>query len=250
MMIKLIFLGLIPVLMLIVSNVSATGIRGDSDEDATDEEHNCWVNGYDSGFAGKYDSDRARECIEHDDSYNRTWTIGCEDSFRTEEECGELINNPVEIEDFEALYNENRVTCRSYGYEDGKANKAYDKERASGCGEFGGNLGGYKDGYQSGCETHTTESSCELIYEDKQFYCRDNPDVGGCTEFLHNATNKIPGEASALTGCIPVNVTCSHESNPERYCLNYNDTEFCKTIGDICDPDGFVRPEYPYCKGD
>jgi hypothetical protein len=72
------------------------GIRGDSDEGSTEEEHDCWIDGYDSGFAGKYDKDRAKECIEHSDNYNKTWAIGCEDSLRTEEECGELINNPVE----------------------------------------------------------------------------------------------------------------------------------------------------------
>jgi hypothetical protein len=44
---------------------------------------------------GKYDRDRALECIEHSDNYNRMWTYGCEDARRTEEECGDLINNPV-----------------------------------------------------------------------------------------------------------------------------------------------------------
>ena len=38
------------------------------------------------------------------------------------------------------------------------------------------------------------------------------------------------------------------ESNPEKYCLNHNDPSLCRTIGDICDEGGFVRPEYPYCK--
>jgi hypothetical protein len=79
-----------------ISNVFATGIRYDSGDYATDEEHYCHVDGYDSGFAGKYDKDRARECIEHSDNYNQLWAYGCEDSLRTEEECGDLINNPVE----------------------------------------------------------------------------------------------------------------------------------------------------------
>jgi hypothetical protein len=39
------------------------------------------------------------------------------------------------------------------------------------------------------------------------------------------------------------------ESNPEGYCLTTNNTEFCRTVGNLCDPGGFVRPEYPYCKG-
>jgi Pyridoxamine 5'-phosphate oxidase len=76
------------------------------DHDATEEEAECFVNGYDSGFARKYDSNRARECIEHSDEYNDMWFVGCEDSLRIEEECGDLINNPVETEDFEALYDQ------------------------------------------------------------------------------------------------------------------------------------------------
>ena len=88
------------------------------------------------------------------------------------------------------------------------------------------------------------------MYEDKQNYCPNHPDVGGCVDFLHNATNKVQGQTSTDTVCAYVNVTCQHESNPEKYCLNYNDPGFCKTIGDLCDADGFVRPEYPYCKGD
>ena len=59
MMNKLIFLGLIiPVLMLTVPNVSATGIRYDFADNATEEEADCHIDGYDSGFAGKYDKDR------------------------------------------------------------------------------------------------------------------------------------------------------------------------------------------------
>ena len=45
-------------------------------DDATEEGADCWVDGYDSGFAGKYDKDRAKECIEHDDYYNKLWAHG------------------------------------------------------------------------------------------------------------------------------------------------------------------------------
>jgi hypothetical protein len=45
------------------------------------------------------------------------------------------------------------------------------------------------------------------------------------------------------------NNICPQENNPEGYCLRVNNTAFCKTIGDLCDADGFVKPEYPYCKG-
>jgi hypothetical protein len=41
-------------------------------------------------------------------------------------------------------------------------------------------------------------------------------------------------------------VICNQETDPERYCLNTDDPVFCKTIGDICDVDSFVKPEYPY----
>jgi hypothetical protein len=232
-----------------VNNVSATGIRHDSGDDATDEEHGCHIDGYDSGFAGKYDKDRARECIEHDDNYNQLWAYGCEDSLRTEEECGELINNPVEIEDYEALKTENDRTCYDAGIEDGEADKPYNKDRASGCDEFGGIGDGYRGGYQLGCETHTAESTCELRYEYKNNYCPNHPDVVGCVDFLHNATNKIPTYQSEFESdyCALPNVVCVSESNPEKYCLQYDDPAFCKTIGDICDDEGFVRPEYPYC---
>ena len=42
------------------------------------------------------------------------------------------------------------------------------------------------------------------------------------------------------------NIICPQESNPEGYCLITNNTTFCKTIGDLCDEGGFVKPEYPY----
>ncbi len=225
-------------MMIPISSVSATGVRHDSGDDATAEEHECWINGYDSGFAGKYDKDRARECIEHSDNYNKMWTDGCQSAaLRTEEECGELINNPVEIEDYEALYDQNKAACRMYGSEDGKADKPYDKERAHGCQEFDG----YSEGYQSGCENHTTQASCELQILGEKNYCPSHPDIVACVEFLYNATNKKPAEICYAPG------GCFKDQNTEKYCLNYNDSTFCKTVGDICDAGGFVRPEYPYC---
>lgn len=245
---KLIFLGLIiPVLMLTVPNVYATGLRHDPGDDATEEEAECFINGYDSGFAGKYDKDRAKECIEHSDNYNQMWAYGCEDSLRMEEECGDLINNPVEIEDYEALKAENDRTCYDAGQEDGKADNPFNNDRDSGCSEFTSIGGSYKGGYQFGCETHTTQASCELLISGEKNYCPNHPDIVACVDFLHNATNKGQGQASIDATCAQSFVTCLHESNPERYCMNTNDPAFCKTIGDICDEDGFVKPEYPYC---
>jgi hypothetical protein len=49
-------------------------------------------------------------------------------------------------------------------------------------------------------------------------------------------------------GDLRPNYICVQEANPEKYCLRYDDP-YCKFIGDICDDEGFVRPEYPYCNG-
>jgi hypothetical protein len=247
-----VIIGAIVMTLLIssVSNVFASGIRADSGDDATLEESVCWVNGYDSGFAGKYDSDRARECIEHSDNYNQMWAYGCEDAFHSEEECSEIMNNPVEIEDFEALENENDRTCYDAGRDDGEAGEPLNENRRHGCQEFDGIGGGYRGGYQSGCETHSTEESCELLVSGEENYCPRHPDIVACMDFLQNATNKrteSPIGACARMGDPRPNIICPQESNPERYCLNTNNTAFCKTIGDLCDEDGFVKPEYPYC---
>jgi hypothetical protein len=192
---------------------------------------------------------RASECQENSDNdfYNFTWAIGCEDSTRTEAECAELINNPVEIENYKALADENNRTCYDAGREDGEAGRPFNEERDDGCYEFDDIAGGYEGGYQSGCEKHTAESTCELLYEDKSYYCPNHPDVVGCVDFLHNATNKDQREVLKDPSCAQSLVSCPNEINAERYCLNTNDPAFCKTIGDICDEDGFVKPEYPYC---
>jgi hypothetical protein len=242
--------ALVIILAIPISNVSATGVRVDSGDDATQEEHDCWINGYDSGFAGKYDRDRARECIDHSDNYNHMWAYGCEDALRTEEECGNLINNPVEIEDFEALKQENDRTCYDAGKEYGEADRPYNRDRASGCQEFEGIGDGYEGGYQFGCETHTTQASCELLISGEKNYCPNHPDIVACVEFLHNATNKQienPLSTCAGMGDPRPNIICPQESNPEKYCLTTDNPIFCKTIGDLCDADGFVKPEYPYC---
>jgi hypothetical protein len=131
--------------------------------------------------------------------------------------------------------------------DDGEAGKPFNKDRDGGCYEFNDLFGGYEGGYQSGCETHTTEASCELKYEDKSYYCLNHPDIAGCADFLHNATNKQPTQQSDYDSCASQKVICISESNPEKYCLGHDDPTFCKTIGDLCDEDGFVKPEYPYC---
>jgi hypothetical protein len=68
---------------------------------------------------------------------------------------------------------------------------------------------------------------------------------------LHNATNKRT-ESTTYDICAGMGdprpgVICFQEQNAEKYCLG---PTFCNTIGDLCDEDGFVKPEYPYCKQD
>jgi hypothetical protein len=121
--------------------------------------------GYDSGFAGKYDKDRADECQnEEDDEYNEAWNHSCEDGGYTEAECNGFKNNLVEIEDYDVLKNENDITCNEAGREDGKVG-VFNEERNNGCMEYGD----YKEQFQLTCENNSTESSCELLYEDKQY---------------------------------------------------------------------------------
>lgn len=86
-----------------ISNAFASSVRHDSGDDSTQEEHNCWINGYDSGFTGKYDSDRARECKEHSDNYNQMWAEGCGNAVLTAEECGDLQSYIVYIGNVEYI---------------------------------------------------------------------------------------------------------------------------------------------------
>jgi hypothetical protein len=248
---SVIIIGAIVMTLLInsVSNVYAGGPRFDYPDPGTEEEANCWIDGYESGFGGKYDNERASDCYENgDDAYNESWDGACEDFPRTKEECTEIMNNPVQVEDYEELVNEIDVTCRNDGMEDGKADRPFNKDRDTGCDEFGDQYG---DAYKSACQTDNTESTCDLIIEGERNYCPWHPDIVGCVEFLHNATNKAPEPvtlgACGVFGDPRPQFTCPQENNPEGYCLMTNHTAFCKTIGDLCDEGGFVRPEYPYC---
>ena len=243
-------LAIIPLLMVAtISNVYAGGPRLDYGDDVTKEEADCWVDGYDAGFAGKYDKSRADECKElgsGTDQYNSAWGYACKGAGYMPDECESFKNNPVDIEDYESLQQENTQACLNDGRNDG-ADKPYDKDRAKGCSEYGGQ---YREGYKSACQDDNTESTCELLILGEEGYCPRHPDIVACVEYLHNATNKGPAETGICAGIGDPRpyVTCAKESSPERYCLNTNDTAFCKTIGDICDPGGFVKPEYPYCK--
>jgi hypothetical protein len=268
MMIKYVTIGIIIMTLLInsvSSSVSASGPRGDSPEDgdASQEEDACWINGYDSGFAGKFDKGRNDECQdvneEGENYYIFAWAVGCEDgqhngtnravTGRSVWDCIKIMNNPVEIGDYEALEQEIISGCRTDGEQDFKEGNPFHEERSSACGEFGQP---YRDGFEYSCQRNYTESHCTLLIEEEEYFCPDHPDIAGCEDFLKNATNKeyvAPSESeSSYDKCVSsINLTCGQESNPEKYCLKYDDPAFCKTIGDLCDEDGFVKPEYPYC---
>lgn len=245
------FLLLFVISILIVSvspSAFSSGPRLDYGDDVTDEEADCWVDGYDAGFAGKYDQGRADECeTPESDQYNSAWEYACKDAPYTEDECAGFKNIPLDIENHEALQQENKSNCYNDGVEDGKSDNPYDKDRASGCSEYGGM---YRDGYQFACQSDSTESSCELLIEGHESYCPSHPDITACVEFLRDPSNKKPAEDGVCAGMGDPrpNFTCFKENDPERYCLNHNDPFFCKTVGIICDADGFVKPEYPYCK--
>ncbi|HXW12008.1 MAG TPA: hypothetical protein VD694_04540, partial [Nitrososphaeraceae archaeon] len=215
--------------------------------DSTDEGKDCWVKGYDSGFAGKYDKDRADRCAQENDEYNRSWGYACRDGGFTENECNDFKNNPVDL-DHETLQEENRRACYDDGYEDGRNSNSFDKDRDSGCSEYSSS---YETGFSAGCQSveGNTNDSCELIIEGQERYCPNNPDDPACTEFLHDASNKQPPEGGicALPQQERTFTGCFKDQDPEKYCLNHNDPAFCKTIGDICDADGFVKPEDAYC---
>ena len=61
-----------------ITNVYASGPRLDYSNDDTEEGAYCWVDGFDAGFAGKYDKNRAKECLENgQDEYNASWGFAC-----------------------------------------------------------------------------------------------------------------------------------------------------------------------------
>ncbi|MGE5662376.1 MAG: hypothetical protein ACM3X1_09050 [Ignavibacteriales bacterium] len=242
---KQLLLAIIPIFILLVPNVYASGPRLDYDEAYADipGAPECWVDGYDAGFAQKYDKDRADECADiPGDQYNASWGYGCIDSGLTEADCNDIKDNPQDIENYEALQEENRRACYDDGYEDGRNSNSFNKDRDSACSEYSNS---YESGFSAGCQSveGNTYDSCELAIEGYDVYCRDRPDDPACTEFLHDPNNKKPAETGPLCGQEP-----SHPGqDPEKYCINHNDPVFCKTIGDICDPDGFVKPEDAYC---
>ena len=161
---KLIFLAaIIPVLL--VPNVYAGGPRGDGPENASPEADRCYIHGYDSGFAGKYDADRAENCEEHDDWYNKSWNNGCNDAGYIPKECDDFRNNPVQVNGW-TIADENTIWCWSSGYWDGRGRPAFDKDKASGCSEYGSL---YDNGFMEGCiraDNNQNRTSCDRLTKD------------------------------------------------------------------------------------
>ena len=105
------------------------------------------------------------------------------------DECEGFKNNPVNIEDHEALQQENAQNCRNDGKNDAEADIPFNEDRDSGCDEYNPD---YEDGYNAGCIIDTTTATCELLIKGEKNYCPSHPDIVACVEFLHNATNKLP----------------------------------------------------------
>ena len=115
-MINFVLITVILVLMpmpITISHVNAGGPRLDYDERYEDVPGapECWVDGYDAGFAGDYDRNRADECKDiPGDQYNRSWPYGCKDGGLTEGECNEIKSDPDDNINHESLQEENRGT--------------------------------------------------------------------------------------------------------------------------------------------
>jgi hypothetical protein len=157
---------IIVILLVVLTTTSAYagGPRLDYPDDATAEGADCYVNGYDAGFAGKYDKNRADECKENgEDNYNYSWSYGCKDAGYMIDECESFKNNPVDTGNPNSLEEENRRNCYDDGYEDGDKN-IYDRERESSCSEFGG----YRNGFMAACQFGNTYSVCNSLTEPPQ----------------------------------------------------------------------------------
>lgn len=104
--------------MLLVPNVYAGGPRADYDEAYQDIEGapECWVDGYDAGFAGVYDRQRANECSKiPGDQYNVSWKWGCEGGGFDEYRCKNIKKYSDVRIDHEILQNANMVNAGLMG---------------------------------------------------------------------------------------------------------------------------------------
>jgi hypothetical protein len=188
-----------------ISSTYAGGPRLDYDEAYEDVPGapECWVDGYDAGFAAVYDKDRANECEDiPGDQYNRSWPYGCKDRGLTVDECNDIKNNPNNNVNHESLQEENRRDCYDDGYDDGKNSNSFNKDREGGCSEYSSS---YESGFSAGCQSveGNTYDSCQLIIQGHENYCPSNPDDPACTEFLRDVSNKQPHSTIGACGQEP-----------------------------------------------
>jgi len=149
--------------MLFLQNAFSGGPRLDYDEAYEDVPGapDCWVNGYDAGFAGKYDKNRADQCNEIEgDQYNKAWIYGCEKADYTQQQCNDFKGRNDTLE-HENLREENMTKCREEGYQDG-IKKLFNFDTNRGCDDYGNS---YYKGFIAGCTSikGTTEESCDNL---------------------------------------------------------------------------------------
>jgi hypothetical protein len=137
---KLIFLALaiIPTILSLVPNVYAGGPRFDAGDDLTNDQADCYVNGYDAGTANLFNKDRDQECKDLGrDQYVDGWLIGCRYSAigdHDREKCKDMMND-AESTDRVSLGDENMQNCYDDGYEDGQ-NNPFDHDKNGECIEY------------------------------------------------------------------------------------------------------------------
>ncbi|MGE5662118.1 MAG: hypothetical protein ACM3X1_07720 [Ignavibacteriales bacterium] len=158
---RLIFLTPLLLLLVLLPSVYAGGPRLDYDQAYQDIEGapECWRDGYDAGFAGVYDRERARECSEiAGDQYNASWPYGCKDGGYSEYRCENIKKYSNVRIDHKILADANRGKCWTDGFEAGSKNDTYNFDRASGCSEYGSL---YRYGFIQGCQDPTPTKTCE-----------------------------------------------------------------------------------------
>lgn len=160
------FLCLIPIygvflILLTPYSAYASGPRFDYLDDATDQERTCYRDGYEQGFVGMYDSDRASECYtEGSDEYNKMWNYACLYTGRSESECNDIASNPEDVQEtVEELGEKNKQSCFDSGYNDG-LDHPYDHQRSKACNDYGSQ---YYHGFLAGCTAvaNNTEEICK-----------------------------------------------------------------------------------------
>jgi hypothetical protein len=160
----LFFIGILVLLTItIMPNVYSSGPRYDYSDDYADipGAPQCWIDGYDAGFAGIYDQERADECKYEiaGDQYNAVWMHGCEDA-HSEVECVYFMNHSEDLGEVghELLEDANSGKCWNDGISDG-LDMTFDHDRSNGCSEYHSL---YRHGFITGCEINGADKSiCE-----------------------------------------------------------------------------------------